>query len=80
VTLPELGKVAVVDLQTMNVVRSVNVPKAPQEVLVRPDNQVAYVSCDASRKVAAINLQTWNVDQLIDAGRGTDGLAWAKGQ
>jgi DNA-binding beta-propeller fold protein YncE len=80
VTLPELGKVAVVDLQTMSVVRSVNVPKAPQEVLVRPDNQVAYVSCDASRKVAAINLQTWNVDQLIDAGRGTDGLAWAKGQ
>jgi len=30
-----------------------------------------------SRKVAAINLQTWNVDQLIDAGRGADGLAWA---
>jgi DNA-binding beta-propeller fold protein YncE len=77
VTLPELGKVAVVDLNTMDVVRSVSVPKAPQEILMRPDNQVAYVSCDASRKVAAINLQTWKVDQLIDTGRGTDGLAWA---
>ena len=79
VTLPDLGKVAVVDLTSMNVVRSVNVPKAPQEILVRPDNQVAYVSCDASRKVAAINLQSWNVDQLIDAGHAADGLAWAKG-
>jgi YVTN family beta-propeller protein len=79
VTLPELGKVAVVDLSSMRVVRSVDVPKAPQEVLVRPDNEVAYVSCDVSRKVAAINLQTWHVDQLIDAGRNVDGLAWAKG-
>jgi YVTN family beta-propeller protein len=79
VTLPDLGKVAVVDLTSMIVVRSVIVPKAPQEILVRPDNQVAYVSCDASRKVAVINLQTWNVDQLIDAGRAADGLAWAKG-
>ena len=73
------GKVAVVDLSSMSVVRSVDVPKAPQEVLVRPDNQVAYVSCHASKKVAAINLQTWKVDQLIDAGRSADGLAWAKG-
>lgn len=63
----------------MSVIRSVDVPKAPQEILVRPDDQVAYVSCDVSKKVAAINLQTWKVDQLIDAGRSVDGLAWAKG-
>ena len=68
-----------VELSTMKVVRSVSVPKSPQEVLVRPDNQVAYVSCLESRKVAAINLQTWKVDQLIDAGRMADGLAWAVG-
>lgn len=78
VTIPKLGKVAVVDLASMRVVRSVDVPLAPQEVLVRPDDHIAYVSCDASRKVAAINLQTWKVDQLIDAGRSVDGLAWAK--
>jgi DNA-binding beta-propeller fold protein YncE len=78
VTLPDVGKVAVVDLSSMSVVRSIPVPKAPQEVLVRPDNQVAYVSCDVSRKVAAINLQTWKVDQLIDAGKLADGLAWAQ--
>jgi DNA-binding beta-propeller fold protein YncE len=80
VTLPKQGKVAVVDLSSMSVVRSVGVPKSPQEVLVRPDNLVAYVSCHESKKVAAINLQTWKVDQLIDAGRLADGLAWANGQ
>jgi len=77
VTLPKPGKVAVVDLASMSVVRSVDVPKSPQEVLVRPDNQVAYVSCHESKKVAAINLQTWKV-QLIDAGKLADGLAWAQ--
>ncbi len=77
VTEPPIGKVAVVDLKSMRVVRSISVPKAPQEILVRPDDQVAYVSCDSSRQVAAINLKTWNVDKLIDAGKSADGLAWA---
>jgi DNA-binding beta-propeller fold protein YncE len=79
VTLPAVGKVAVVDLASMSVVRSVVVPKSPQEVLVRPDDQMAYVSCEESKKVAAINLQTWHVDQLIDAGHNADGMAWARG-
>jgi DNA-binding beta-propeller fold protein YncE len=78
VTIPSLGKVAVVDLSSMSVVRSVDVPKSPQEVLVRPDDQVAYVSCHESKKVAAINLKTWKVDQLIEAGKLADGLAWAQ--
>jgi DNA-binding beta-propeller fold protein YncE len=74
---PPVGKVEVVDLKSMSVVHSISVPKAPQEVLVRPDDQVAYVSCDASRQVAEINLKTWNVDKLIDAGKAADGLSWA---
>jgi YVTN family beta-propeller protein len=80
VTLPSLGQVAVVDISSMKVVRSVEVPKSPQEVLVRPDDQVAYVSCLESKKVAAINLKTWKVDQLIETGPEADGMAWAKSQ
>jgi len=53
------------------------VPKAPQDVLIRPDGMAAYVSCDASDQVAIIDLKTWKVDKLIDADPGTDGLAWA---
>ncbi len=77
VAVPTVDKVSIVDLKTLKVVRNIDVPKAPQEVLVRPDDQVAYVSCNASHKVAAINLQDFTVT-LIDAGKDTDGLAWAK--
>ena len=76
VAVPTVNKVSVVDLKTLKVVRSIDVPKAPQEVLIRPDDKVAYVSCDSSNQVAAINLDDWSVT-LIDAGKGTDGLAWA---
>jgi YVTN family beta-propeller protein len=74
--VPTVNKVSVIDLQTLKVVRNIDVPKAPQEVLVRPDDKMAYVSCDSSHQVAAINLADWSVT-LIDAGKGTDGLAWA---
>jgi len=53
------------------------VPSAPQEILVRPDGGVAYVSCDQSRQVAVLNLKDWRVERLIDVGPVDDGLAWA---
>ena len=73
----KVGQVAVVDLATLKVVRSIDVPKAPQEILISPDDQTAYVSCNASGKVAAISLEDWSVKNLIDAGKLADGLAWA---
>ncbi|HEY6555531.1 MAG TPA: hypothetical protein VI669_19395, partial [Vicinamibacteria bacterium] len=63
--------------QSMKVTHTFDVPKAPQEVLVRPDGRFAYASCDKSGKVAVIDLAEWKVDRLIDAGPMADGLAWA---
>jgi YVTN family beta-propeller protein len=80
VAVAKANQVAVVDLETMKVAHTIDVPKAPQEVLVRPDDKVAYVSCDSSHKIAAIDIANWKVDKLIDAGNGTDGLAWAVAQ
>jgi DNA-binding beta-propeller fold protein YncE len=60
----------------MKVARTVDVPKSPQEIVVRPDNQEAYVSCHESRKVAVINLKTWKAEKIIEAGPMADGLAW----
>ncbi len=77
VALPDVNEVAVVDLRTLRVVRTIAVPASPQEVLVRPDGKMAYVSCDRSGKVAAIQTSGWAVDTLIDAGKAADGLAWA---
>ena len=77
VALAKSNKVAVVDLNTMSVAHTLDVPSAPQFVLIRPDNNFAYVSCDQSSQIAVINLSTWKVDKLIQTGRGADGLAWA---
>ena len=71
------NKVAIIDLATMKVAHEIDVPAAPQESLVRPDGQVAYVSCDASKKIVAIRTSDWTVEKMIDAGAGADGLAWA---
>jgi DNA-binding beta-propeller fold protein YncE len=77
VAVPKKNLVAVVDLKTYEVTKTIEVPATPQEVIVRPDDKVAYVSCDMSGKVAAIRTSDWQVDALIDAGKGADGLAWA---
>jgi len=77
ITLPASNKVAVLNLQTMKVEHEIDVPPAPQEILMRPDAQAAYVSCDRSKQVAEIDLATWKVNRLINVGAGADGLAWA---
>lgn len=77
VAIPSTNEVAVVELATMRVVRTIKVPPSPQEVLVRPDGMVAYASCSASHQIAAIQTNDWSV-KLIEAGRGADGLGWAK--
>ena len=72
-----VNKVGLLDLQTMQLAKTLDVPKAPQEVVVRPDGGVAFVSCDASKQVAVIDLKAFKVERLIDAGPLADGLAWA---
>ena len=77
--MPTANKVAVVDLKSFTVARTIDVPQAPQEVLIRPDNEMAYVSCDVTAKVVAIRTADWSIAATIDAGKGADGLAWANG-
>ena len=76
VALPSVHQVGVIDLSTMKVAHTIDVPAKPQEVIVSPDSQVAYVSCDQSGKVAVISLSDWKVKQIIDAGAGADGLVY----
>ncbi len=76
VAVQSLNQVAVVDLQALKVARTIDVPKAPQEIVIADDG-TAYVSCNASGKVAAIDTANWKVTKLIDAGKGADGLALA---
>jgi len=75
-----LGEVAIVDLEAKKVVKTLSVPRAPQEIVVRPDGAVAYVSCDASAKIAVIDLKKFEVSTLIEVGKNADGLSWAKAE
>ncbi|MGA2662051.1 MAG: hypothetical protein ABSH34_31615 [Verrucomicrobiota bacterium] len=78
VGLPRARQLAVVDLDLPKVVRTLEVPPAPQEVLVQPDGATTYFSCDAAGQVAVVHLRNWGVEKLIAADAGADGLAWAK--
>jgi len=77
VTLAGRNQLAAIDLQTLQVVRTIDVPAAPQEVLMRPDGQRAYVSCDETGQVAEIDLTDWKVVRRIKTGSLSDGMAWA---
>lgn len=78
VPIPGVNKVAIVDLRINKVAHVIDVPAAPQESLVSPDGKTAYVSCDSSHKVAVIRTSDWTVENTINAGKGVDGLAWAR--
>jgi DNA-binding beta-propeller fold protein YncE len=77
VTMRNAKGVAVVDLKTMKVVRTIDVPGGPSEVLVSDDGKTAYVACNFADQVAVIDLAGWKVAGVIDAGKFADGLAWA---
>ena len=76
ITQPSVDSVSILNLRSMKIEQLIHVPADPQEILVRPDDRIAYVSCDQSRQVAAIDLSSGKVDKLIDVGAGADGLAW----
>ena len=75
ICLRSLNKLGVLDLTTLKLTRTLDLPGSPQEVIVRPDGKMAYVSCQ--KKVAVIDIANWTVPTAIEAGNGADGLAWA---
>jgi DNA-binding beta-propeller fold protein YncE len=78
VAVPAANKVVAIDLDSGKISKSLDVPAAPQEVLISPDGGTAWVSCDKSGKIAQIDTSSWTVSRLIDAGKTVDGLAWVQ--
>ncbi len=78
VAIPEVNGVAVVNLHTLKVARTVQTCGAPQEILMQPGNPaIAYVSCMSTHNVGVLNLSNWTMQKTIDAGNKPDGLGWA---
>jgi YVTN family beta-propeller protein len=77
VCIPKEGKLAKVNIDERRVAATLDLPGAPQEIILNPDGQTAYVSCLTSASVAAVDLPGWRVKAIIPAGKRADGLAWA---
>jgi YVTN family beta-propeller protein len=81
VAMPAANQVAVVDLHTLKLARTINVCKSPQEILMQPnDPSVAYASCAGSNQVAVLDLTHWKMHKTLPMGKDPDGLAWASTQ
>lgn len=79
VTMPTEDQRAVADMKTLKVVRTIKGGEKSQEVLVRPDGKVAYVSSFNGHGVRAIDLANWQVTATIDAAPTSDGMGQAAG-
>jgi DNA-binding beta-propeller fold protein YncE len=56
--------------------RTVGVGNSPQEIVIRPDGGVAYVSCARGGTVSVIDLESsWSIHDIPTA-LGADGMAW----
>ncbi|MDP9147075.1 MAG: YncE family protein [Acidobacteriota bacterium] len=76
VACPRKHLLLALDLATMTVAKSLDVPGSPAEILVRPDGGLAYVSCLDSGKIALLDLRAWKMLEPMSFTPGTDGLAW----
>ena len=73
-----VNQVAVIDLEAMNVVRTIAVGKGPQTTVIRPDDRMAYVTCAGDGAVSVIDAASWQVVGSIPTASGADGRAWAR--
>ena len=76
VAMRAVGKMAVIDLATMQVARTIDVPKEVYEIVLDPRGGRAWASCAASNQLIAIDLNTFAVTAQFPAGNYPDGLAF----
>jgi YVTN family beta-propeller protein len=65
-----------VDLATLKVVKSLELPGTPSEILISPNGGTAFVSCMDSGKVAVVDVSAWQLLEPVVLTPGVDGLAW----
>jgi YVTN family beta-propeller protein len=76
ITMPQAGQLALIDLEIGAVKKVIDIGPRPQEVLIRPDGKLAYVSCFGSNFVAAVDLSSNTVVDRVETGAKADGMAW----
>ena len=65
---------AVVDLKTMAVVKTIETPSGIDEVVVRPDSKMAYATSAKTDKVVSIDLVGMATKKVVGTGKFPDGI------
>jgi YVTN family beta-propeller protein len=68
----------VLDAASHKEVKRIPIGQGAAGILMQPDGSRAYVACTPDDYVAIIDLKTLEVTGKISAGKGPDGLAWAR--
>ncbi len=76
ICMPNANAVGVVDLNALQLVKSIPVAGKPQEMLLNGDGSRAWASSFGVPQVAEIDTSSWGVTRELPAGRQNDGLAW----
>ena len=65
-----------IDMSTLKIAKSFDLPDSPSEILATPDGAIAFVSCVSAGKIAVLDLRAWQLQAPIVLTAGVDGLAW----
>jgi YVTN family beta-propeller protein len=71
------GELAIFDAADRKEIKRLKLGRGAAGILMRPDNQFAYVACSPDNYVAVIDLKTLSVVNKIQPGQEPDGMAWA---
>jgi YVTN family beta-propeller protein len=71
------GKLFVLDTASGKLAHSYDIPGALGEIVIAPDDSVAYVTCPQAGVMEILNLETWELEKPIQLTPGVDGLAFA---
>jgi DNA-binding beta-propeller fold protein YncE len=73
------GKLFSIDVAAMKLDNTFDIPDGGNVVLVTPDNQLGYISCRTTGKIAVLDLATWKMKDTMTLTPGVDGMAWISG-
>ncbi len=76
-THPTRGYVSVVDMNSNQLIRTINTGNAPNYTLISKDGRFAYVSNSASSNISEIDLQTWQVKRQLEAGNSPEHMSFS---
>ena len=72
------GDVVILDAPGRKIIKSVNVGKNAEGILIQPDGSRAFIAAASDDKVVILDLKSLNIAGEIHTGKGPDGMAWVQ--